>query len=270
MTIVRDASGLRTALDARRALGSVAFVPTMGALHRGHRSLFELARRGGGTLVASIFVNPRQFDDPADLHAYPRDEASDAALCSAAGVDVLFAPDAAAIYPEDHATVLRVGGAAAGFEGDRRPGHFDGVATVCLILFNLVKPQAAWFGQKDAQQVAVIRQLVRDVALDVDIRVGPTVRDDDGIALSSRNRRLSPADRAQARAMPRALGAAVRAHRRGADPVAAARAELAALDVDYADVATLSGRPTLLLAVRCGGVRLIDNVPLDQPALAGL
>lgn len=270
MTIVREAAALRVALEARRAAGSVALVPTMGALHRGHRSLFEQARRSCGTLVASVFVNPKQFNDAGDLQAYPRDEEGDAAVCAASGVDLLFAPDPAAIYPSGHATAVTVGGAALGFEGDRRPGHFDGVATICLILFNLVRPQTAWFGQKDAQQVAVLRQLVGDLAVSVDIHVGPTVRDPDEVALSSRNRRLAPADRERARAIPRALRAAVRAHRAGADPARAARAELADLDVDYVDVATFSGLATLVVAARCGGVRLIDNVPLDQPALAGL
>jgi pantoate--beta-alanine ligase len=270
MIIVHDARALRAALEARRAAGSVALVPTMGALHRGHRSLFEQARRSGGTLVASVFVNPKQFNDPADLQAYPRDEEGDAAVCAASGVDVLFAPDAATIYPAGHATAVTVGGAACGLEGDHRPGHFDGVATVCLILFNLVRPQAAWFGQKDAQQVAVIRQLVGDLAVNVDNHVGPTVRDPDEVALSSRNRRLAPADRDRARAIPRALRAAVRAHRAGADPADAARAELADLDVEYVDVATFSGQATLVVAARCGRVRLIDKVPLDRPALAGL
>jgi pantoate--beta-alanine ligase len=269
MTVGRVAD-LRAALAPRRAAGRLGFVPTMGALHEGHLSLFRLARAECATVVVSVFVNPKQFNDPSDLADYPRQEADDERLALDAGVDVLFVPPVSEIYPEGHATTIEVGGAARGFEGERRPGHFAGVATVCAVLFNIVEPDAAWFGQKDAQQLAVIRQLVRDLALGLEIRVGPTVRDADGLALSSRNLRLSPHDRRRAAAIPRALRAAVDAHRTGLDPAGAARRALEGLEVEYADVADFAGQPTLVVAVRAGAVRLIDNVPLDAPALAGL
>jgi pantoate--beta-alanine ligase len=270
MITVERVADLRAALGARRAAGAVGFVPTMGALHHGHVRLFERARGESATVVASVFVNPLQFNDPSDLAAYPRQVARDASVATAAGIDVLFVPPAEEVYPAGHSTVVEIGGAALGFEGDLRPGHFSGVATVCLVLFNMVKPDVAYFGQKDAQQVAVIRQLVRDLALDLEVRVGPTVRDDDGVALSSRNARLSPDDRRRARAIPLALRAAVDARRAGVDPVRAARQALTGLDIEYADLADFAGEQTLVVAVRVGPVRLIDNVPLDAPALAGL
>jgi pantoate--beta-alanine ligase len=242
----------------------------MGALHEGHASLFQAARERPGTVIASVFVNPRQFNDPADLAAYPRTEHADATIAQRSGVDVLFVPDAREVYPEDVATSIVVEGAALGFEGAHRPGHFNGVALVCLKLFNLVQPDEAIFGQKDAQQVAVIRQIVSDLNLPLTVTAAPTVRDGSGLALSSRNARLTPADRNQALAIPRALRAGLAAWRAGQDPAAAARVVLSALDVDYADVATFSGEPTLVVAVTVGGTRLIDNVPLDRPDRAGL
>jgi pantoate--beta-alanine ligase len=264
----------RTIAELRRVLGPggvrTGFVPTLGALHAGHVALFRAARAECAGVVASVFVNPTQFDDPADLAAYPRPEAEDARLAAEAGVDVFFTPAAGEIYPPGHQTMVRVGGAGEGFEGASRPGHFDGVATVCLSLFHIVRPHAAYFGQKDAQQVAVIRQLVRDVHLDLELRVVPTVRDADGLALSSRNARLSADGRARAAAIPRALRAAVDAHRRGEDPLEAARRVLSGLDVDYVALAPFEPAPTLVLAVRFGATRLIDNVPLDRPQLAGL
>ena len=217
-----------------------------------------------------MFINPAQFSDPADLAQYPRQEARDAELARDAGIDVLFTPDAREIYPPGFATSMEMSGAAAGFESDSRPGHFDGVATVCLKLFNIVRPAAVVLGQKDAQQVAVLRQLVRDLNLDIEIRVAPTVRDADGVAFSSRNARLTPEQRVQAQAIPKALAAAVRAHRRRADPVAAARQALGALAIDYVDLAPFDPQPTLVLGVRIGSTRLIDNVPLDLPELGGL
>lgn len=272
MIVAHTKRALRDALAPRRPHARIGFVPTMGALHRGHVALFDTARAASDVVVASVFVNPAQFDDPADLAAYPRREAEDAAMAREAGVDVLFAPEAGEVYPSGHATRVVVGGAAAGLEGASRPGHFDGVATVCLMLFHMVEPSAAYFGQKDAQQVAVVRQMTRDLGLNLDVRVVPTVRDDDGLALSSRNARLSPADRAAALAIPRALGAALAAHGTGADPAAAARAALegTGLDVEYVEVAQLGGVATLVVAARAGQTRLIDNVPLDDPALAGL
>jgi pantoate--beta-alanine ligase len=267
---IRRVVELRRALAARPAGAIVAFVPTMGALHEGHAALFRAARDGNAVVVASLFVNPAQFNDPADLAAYPRQLARDAELADRSGVDLLFAPDDAEIYRADHATTVRVQGPAVGYEGARRPGHFEGVALVCLKLFNIVRPDRAFFGQKDAQQVAVIRQLVRDTNLDIDIRVVPTVRDANGLALSSRNVRLSIEERSRALAIPQALVAGLAAHRAGRDPAAAARAALVGLDVDYAAVASFDGQPTLVIAARAGATRLIDNVPLEHPELAGL
>jgi pantoate--beta-alanine ligase len=270
MKIVRAIADLRACLASRRLLGPVGLVPTMGALHVGHVSLFDQARRETTTVVATVFVNPTQFNDPRDLALYPRPEAEDARLSASAGVDVLFIPTADEMYPKGYATSVHVDGAALGFEGDHRPGHFDGVATVCTKLFAIVTPDVAYFGQKDAQQVAVIRQVVRDLNLPLDIRVGATIRDPDGLALSSRNVRLSAEERARALAIPRALQRATAAHRRGSDPVAAALGELGGLDVDYVGVAAWSGEPTLVVAARVGATRLIDNVPLDYPGQAGL
>ncbi len=234
--------------------GSVGLVPTMGALHDGHDALFEAARGGCDVLVASLFVNPTQFSDNGDLASYPRGFEADAARAEAGGVDVLFAPSAEELYPPGFATWVEPLGAAEGLEGTFRPGHFRGVATVCLKLFNIVRPQVAWFGRKDAQQVAVLKQLVRDLNLALEIRVVETVRDADGLALSSRNGRLTPSERAQALAIPQALATRDEAK---------ARAVLAAagLDPDYVTVADLDGL-TLAVATRVGDTRLIDNVLL--------
>jgi pantoate--beta-alanine ligase len=234
--------------------GAVGLVPTMGALHGGHAALFAAARPVSDVLVASLFVNPTQFSDAADLSGYPRDFDADAARAELAGVDVLFAPPSEEMYPEGFATWVDPEGAAFGLEEAHRPGHFRGVATVCLKLFNIVRPQAAWFGRKDAQQVAVVKQLVRDLNLDIAIHVVETVRDEDGLALSSRNGRLTADERAQALAIPRALatGDATQAREILVD---------AGLEPDYVEVADLDG-PTLALATRVGGTRLIDNVLL--------
>jgi pantoate--beta-alanine ligase len=240
-------------LDVPRR-GVVGLVPTMGALHAGHESLFAAARAESDVLVASLFVNAAQFGDAQDLAAYPRDFEQDAALAKAAGVDLLFAPDPAEMYPPGFATWVEPEGVALGLESTARPGHFRGVATVCLKLFNLVRPQLAWFGRKDAQQVAVLKQMVRDLNLDVEIRVVETVRADDGLALSSRNGRLSPAQREQALAIPEAL-----ATRDREQALAVLRA--AGVEPDYVEVADFDG-PTLALAARIGDVRLIDNVSL--------
>ena len=262
MRTVRTTAALRAALASARADKTIAFVPTMGALHRGHVALFEAARRAGGVVVTSIFVNPTQFGDPNDFSMYPRDEAADADVAERAGVDVIFAPSVEELYPSGFSTWVTVDGPALGLEGEFRPGHFRGVATVCVKLFNCVAPRVAFFGQKDAQQVAVIKQVVRDLNLDLEIRVVPIVRDADGVALSSRNARLSAAERVRARAIPRALEAGLAAYRRGADPVSAARATLDGLDVDYVAISKFDGQPTLAIAARAGATRLIDNVPL--------
>jgi pantoate--beta-alanine ligase len=270
MNIVRTIADVRAALAPHRRRSPIGFVPTMGALHEGHATLFRAARREAAHVVASVFVNPTQFDDPRDLAAYPRQEAADARVAAEAGVDILFVPDGDEIYPERFTTTVSVGGPAHGFEGAQRAGHFDGVATICLKLFNIVQPDAVYLGQKDAQQVAVLRQLIADVNLPLDVRVVPTVRDADGVALSSRNARLSADERRRAGAIPRALRAAVDAHRSGGDPAVATREALAGLDVEYAEVVGFHGQPTLVLAIRIGPTRLIDNVPLGQPELASL
>lgn len=236
--------------------GVVGLVPTMGALHAGHEALIAAARSECDTVVVSIFVNPAQFDEAADLAAYPRDEERDLAVAEAAGADVVFLPGADELYPPGFQTWVEVEELSRGLEGAHRPGHFRGVATVCLMLFNLVRPRFAYFGQKDAQQSAVVRRMVRDLHLDLTVRVVPTVRDADGLALSSRNARLSPAEREAARALPRALATR--------DPDAA-RALLAGLDVDYVEVADFDP-PVLAAAVRVGSTRLIDNVPLEEEA----
>jgi pantoate--beta-alanine ligase len=236
--------------------GTVGLVPTMGALHPGHTALFDAARPACDVLVASLFVNAAQFSEPSDLARYPRDVDRDAAVAEAHGVDVLFAPSHEEMYPPGFATWVEPGGAAEGLEGDLRPGHFRAVATVCLKLFNIVRPQVAWFGRKDAQQVAVLKQLVRDLNVPVEIRVVDTVRDPDGLALSSRNLNLSAAERERALAIPRALAT----H----DPVAAHRVlTTAGVEPEYVAVADLDG-PTLAIAARIGETRLIDNVSLDE------
>jgi pantoate--beta-alanine ligase len=266
MRILRTVSDVREALAAPRTRGLVGLVPTMGALHEGHVSLIRAARAECDTVVVTLFVNPTQFGDPKDLQAYPRDEASDAKTAADAGADFLFAPAAEEIYRSGHATWVDVQGAAEGLEGAVRPGHFRGVATVCLKLFLITAPHRAYFGQKDAQQVAVVKQMVQDLNVDIDIRVVPIVRAADGLALSSRNARLSPEERTRALAIPRALEAGVAAYRAGRDPVAAARALLTQLEVDYVAVADFNGQPTLAIAARAGRTRLIDNARLDIAA----
>ena len=269
MKTFRTASEIRSHLAALPHARTIGLVPTMGALHEGHVALFRAARRRCDLVAATIFVNPRQFNDPADLAAYPRQESRDLEIAAAACVDAVFVPAIEEIYPPGDATAIVAGGAAAGYEGAFRPGHFDSVATVCLKLFNIVRPHVAFFGQKDAQQVAVIRQMVRDLQLDLRVAVVATVREPDGLALSSRNVRLSPAERVRALAIPQALESGLNAYRAGRDPAAAARDELRGLEVDYVEVAPFDGRPTLVIAARVGKTRLIDNVPLDEPALAG-
>jgi pantoate--beta-alanine ligase len=246
----------RTVDDLRRALepSTIGLVPTMGAFHAGHLALFLAAREECETVVVSLFVNPAQFDSAADLVRYPRDEERDAGLAAEAGVDVLFVPSVEELYPPGYQTWVVVEELSRPLEGEFRPGHFRGVATVCCKLFNLVRPRFTYFGQKDAQQVAVVRRMVRDLNLEVEIRVLPTVRDDDGLAVSSRNALLSPAEREAATALPRALATG--------DP-RLARALLNGLEVDYVEVADFEPR-VLAAAVRVGPVRLIDNVVLPS------
>jgi pantoate--beta-alanine ligase len=235
-------------------------VPTMGALHDGHRALFRAARAENDVVVASLFVNPAQFNEQSDLAAYPRDEAQDAAIAEEEGVDVLFAPTVDEIYPAGFGTWVEVDDTGA--EGAARPGHFRGVATVCLKLFNIVQPRRAYFGQKDAQQAAVLRRLVRDLNLAVHIRVLATVRDADGLALSSRNSRLSQEERARALALPQALARGAETFSHGGDAVAATRAALDGLPSDYVELVEIDGATVLAGAVRVGSTRLIDNVLL--------
>ena len=267
MKVVRTVEELRMTLAAARQRGDrVGLVPTMGALHDGHRALLRAARAGSDMVVMSLFVNPSQFDEPADLERYPRDEAADHAIADAEGVDLVFEPSAAALYPPGFDTWVDPGAIGETLEGAARPGHFRGVATICAKLFSIVQPSRAWFGQKDAQQVTVVRQLVRDLDLPVEIVAVPTVRAADGLALSSRNARLSPAERAAGLALPRALEAGLRARRAGEDPVSAARTALESapnVSIDYVDLADFDG-PTLVAAVRVGDIRLIDNVRLIE------
>jgi pantoate--beta-alanine ligase len=264
--IVRTVASLREALgtDPKAAgtdpeavgtdpTGTRGLVPTMGAFHAGHVALFEAARTENDLVVASLFVNPAQFGAHEDLASYPRDEARDAAIAEQAGVDVLFVPAVDEMYPPGFQTWVEVEELSRGLEGAARPGHFRGVATVCLKLFSIVRPHRAYFGQKDAQQVAVVRRLVRDLELDIEIRAVATVRDPDGLALSSRNAYLSPDERERALALPGALATR--------DPERA-RELLAGLDVDYVEVADFDP-PVLAAAVRVGSTRLIDNVPLE-------
>jgi pantoate--beta-alanine ligase len=255
MKIVRTITGVRASLT-----GEVGLVPTMGALHDGHRALFAAARQENELVVASLFVNPAQFGEAADLAAYPRDEAADARIAEECGVDILFAPSADELYPDGFRTWVDVDDTGA--EGAARPGHFRGVATVCLKLFNIVGPARAYFGQKDAQQAVVIKRLVRDLNLELEIRVVPTVRDEDGLALSSRNSRLSVAEREAALGLPRALARGAEAYQHGGDAVAAARSSLNGLDPDYVEILELDGATLLASAVRVGDTRLIDNVLL--------
>ncbi|KTT75853.1 pantoate--beta-alanine ligase [Sphingomonas sanguinis] len=279
MEVIRDREALVAALASLRADGArVAFVPTMGALHAGHVALIEAAKRPGTKVVASIFVNPKQFGAGEDLSRYPRRELADIRMLTEAGCDLLWLPGVEVMYPEGHATTIRVNGVTEPLEGASRPGHFDGVATVVAKLFNQVGPDAAYFGEKDFQQLAVIRRMVADLDFPIEIVGVPTQRDDDGLALSSRNIYLDEEQRAKAVALPRALGVAARAIGRGEDVasvLADARAMLTAagFEVDYLELAdaetltphgsgdTATDRPRrLLAAARMGSTRLIDNI----------
>ncbi|MGH2994923.1 MAG: pantoate--beta-alanine ligase [Gaiellaceae bacterium] len=262
----RTIAELEAALEPVRVGSEVGLVPTMGALHGGHRALVERAQDECDVVVASIFVNPAQFAPSEDLERYPRDEEHDALLAEEWSVDYLFVPPTEEMYPHGFQTWVEVGELADLLEGAARPGHFRGVATVCLKLFNIVRPRRAYFGQKDAQQAAVVEQMVRDLALPLQIRLVPTVRDEDGLAVSSRNAYLTAEEREAARALPRALAAGLEAHRHGGLAAGAARTVLAGerrLDPEYVEVARLDGRTYLLAAVRAGRARLIDNVVLE-------
>lgn len=251
----------RTIVDARAELatkrrGTIGLVPTMGALHGGHLSLLRAARDECDTVVMSLFVNPAQFGEEADLAAYPRDEERDLAAAEKAGVDLVFAPATEEMYAPGFQTWVEPVELGAVLEGAFRPGHFRAVATVVLKLYEIVRPDRVYFGQKDAQQAEAIRTMIRDLALDVELRVLPTVRDADGLAFSSRNVLLSPAERERAAVLPRALATK--------DP-AAARELLTrsnGLEIDYVEIADFQPR-VLAAAIRVGSTRLIDNVPLE-------
>jgi pantoate--beta-alanine ligase len=274
--IVRTIAALRQALAIFRAAGeSVALVPTMGALHAGHLALVEEARRRAKRAVVSIFVNPTQFGPNEDLAAYPRREATDVKLLEGAGCDLLWLPSVEEMYPEGTSTTVHVAGVSEGLDGAVRPGHFDGVATVVAKLFNQVRPDTAVFGEKDYQQLAVIRRLNRDLDFGIDIVGVATQREDDGLARSSRNIYLSDTNRAVARALPRALGEAARAIQAGGEigailDQARRRIMAAGFDsVDYVELRdagtlapmdVLDRKARLLAAARIGGTRLIDNL----------
>jgi len=276
---VRTVADLRAALDGpRRAGRSIGLVPTMGALHEGHLSLIRAARAANDVVVVSLFVNPAQFNEASDLEAYPRDERRDADAAAGAGADLLFAPPVDEVYPPGFSTTVRVTGLTEHLEGEHRgTGHFEGVATVVCKLLNMAQPHVAYFGQKDAQQAAVIRRLVRDLDIPARIAVCPTVREPDGLALSSRNVHLKGADRERALALSKALEAAADAVKRGErDPgavAAAGRAAMARLGVepeylalvspdDLLPVRRINGSVLVAVAARVGSTRLIDNTIL--------
>ncbi|HEY7599822.1 MAG TPA: pantoate--beta-alanine ligase [Candidatus Limnocylindrales bacterium] len=283
-TVVRDRASLAAALaELPRPIG---FVPTMGALHAGHESLLHRAREECASVVASIFVNPTQFGPHEDLERYPRDEHGDLALMGSAGVDVCFAPPVDEVYPAGASTSVDVGSVGEVLEGAVRPGHFRGVATVVTILFALVHPERAYFGQKDGQQAFVVRRLVRDLGLSPQIVICPTVREADGLALSSRNAYLSAAERAAAPVLSRALRAAEHAYEGGERSARALRGLMREelerermLEIDYVSVADADSLAELKevadpalasLAVRFPSARLIDCLPLGDPGRAGL
>ncbi|MCB9758284.1 MAG: pantoate--beta-alanine ligase [Alphaproteobacteria bacterium] len=272
-TLTRTAAIAEQALAWRAQGLRVGFVPTMGFLHRGHTSLMELARPRCDKLVVSIFVNPLQFGVNEDLDRYPRDPEGDAAKCRAAGVDVLFVPDD--FYPPDHSTRVRVEGLSEGLCGTSRPVFFEGITTVVARLFGVVQPTVTVFGEKDYQQLAIIRRMVRDLALPIEVLGGPLIRDDDGLALSSRNAYLSPAQRARALSLHRALFAMAAAEERDAAALIALGRSI--LDVDTFDYLEIRDAVTLapletvdrparaLVGCWIGGTRLIDNVAIERP-----
>jgi pantoate--beta-alanine ligase len=279
MRTARTKDELRLRVEAWRREGvKIGFVPTMGALHEGHLSLVRIARERTDRVVASVFVNPTQFGPTEDFNRYPRQPEKDAAMLEAAGCDLLFLPGVETIYPPGNATFIEPAGAALGLEGTCRPGHFRGVATVVCALFNLVRADVAVFGEKDAQQLAVIRQMARDLHLPIEIVPAPTIREEDGLAMSSRNAYLSPQERRGATVLYRALLSAaelITGGERRADEVRRRLREVLASEplaqVEYAEVVdaetfasvdALQGKLVLPLAVRVGGTRLIDNIRL--------
>lgn len=281
MQIINSIAQFRAARAMQEGGGTLGFVPTMGYLHAGHLALIRQAKADNQHVVASIFVNPTQFGPTEDFASYPRDMARDQVLLAEAGVDLLFAPSVEEMYPAGFQTFVEVTGVSQGLEGERRPGHFRGVATVVAKLFNITQPTRAYFGQKDAQQVAVIRRMVRDLAMPLDLVVVPTLREADGLAMSSRNTYLTPEQRAAAPVLYRALSTARQRYEQGErDPAALRQALLAVLQteplaqtdyVSVADADTLTEleepitQPILLsMAVRIGRPRLIDNMVLGR------
>lgn len=279
MRVARTKDELRLRVEAWRREGArIGFVPTMGALHEGHLSLVRIARERATRVVASVFVNPTQFGPNEDFNRYPRQPEKDGTMLEAAGCDLLFLPGVETIYPPGSATFVEPAGAALGLEGTWRPGHFRGVATVVLSLLNLVQADLAVFGEKDAQQLAVIRQMARDFHLPAEIVPAPTIREADGLAMSSRNAYLTPSERQAATVLYRSLSAAaelVASGERRGDEVRRHLQEVLesepAAKVEYAEVVnaetfapvtTLQGNLVLPLAVRIGGTRLIDNIRL--------
>ncbi|WP_257545988.1 pantoate--beta-alanine ligase [Sphingopyxis sp. DBS4] len=279
MQIIRDIAMLRRAVSALKQGGkSVAMVPTMGALHDGHLSLVRMGRRVADHVVVSIFVNPTQFGPNEDFAAYPRDEDRDAALLVEAGVALLWAPDVGTMYPAGHSTHIEVAELGADYCGAARPGHFDGVATIVSKLFNQVRPDIAIFGEKDWQQLAIIRRMARDLDFALDILGAPIARDADGLALSSRNAYLSKEQRGAATAFPGALKTAAKAIAGGADvgeALAKAEADIVAGGFDSVDYVALADADSLerltafrkparlLAAARMGKTRLIDNLAVE-------
>ena len=278
MRTIRTIAEMRAYLQNARAQGrTIGLVPTMGAFHAGHHSLMRAARGNHDEVVVSLFVNPAQFNDSADLAAYPRTEGQDAAEAADLGVDVLFAPPDSEIYPPGFATSVQVSGLSEILEGAKRgAGHFAGVCTVVTKLLNIVQPDVAYFGQKDAQQLAVVSRMVKDLDIPVRIEAMPTIREPDGLALSSRNRRLNGTDRARALALYSALQAAREAVAEGERDAARVRqramGHLGGVDAEYLaivdpdsfhDLTTIDGRALVAVAAKVGPVRLIDNVVLQ-------
>lgn len=277
--VLTTASEVQARMMTARSEGlTIGFVPTMGALHSGHAALIDEARRRADVVVVSIFVNPRQFGHSEDLARYPRPLDADVGLCARCGVDVVFAPSVDEVYPAGFDTSFRAGSAALDLEGAARPGHFDGVLTVVALLFCIVQPHFSVFGEKDFQQLLLVRRLAKDLRLTTEIVAMPVIRNVDGLALSSRNVHLSPADRQRALCLSRGLVAAQDAVQRGESDArviaAAARSEIdgtAGTEVAYVEVRDaktllpierVERESRLLIAVKVGGVRLIDNGPL--------
>ena len=282
MRVIRQAGGMaRVAASLRRRGKTIGFVPTMGALHDGHGSLIRAARRQADVVVVSIFVNPLQFGPREDYARYPRPLHRDLKLAKAAGADIVFAPSVEDMYPKGRAVTVDVGPLGDGLEGEARPGHFRGVATVVMKLFHLVQPSVAYFGQKDYQQAVIVRRLIEDVRVPMRLRIMPIIRDPDGVAMSSRNAYLRPDERRQARAVFQALQLARRRIRDGARDVRALTSAMRRLlsrqpsarvgYVAVVDASTLEplrrlrGRVAVLVAVTIGSTRLIDNLLVDVP-----